>query len=100
MRSQINPSWQGIKHPVATTGAHERTTVAGRSSKISRGALFQSEGGIDLANLTEAIAAAIAFCVTFDEGELIDEESGFNADHLMLLIEWASTCGDAVEPDD
>jgi hypothetical protein len=52
-----------------------------------------------MANLTEAIAAAKEFRATFNEGDPIDEESGFTAEHLTLLIEWASTCGDAVVPE-
>jgi hypothetical protein len=42
---------------------------------------------IDVANLTEAIAAADRFRATLQAGEEIDEESGFTAEHLSLLID-------------
>lgn len=51
-------------------------------------------------NLTDAIAAAKRFRDTFNEGDPIDEESGFTADHLSQLIEWANSCSDAVPPGD
>jgi hypothetical protein len=47
-------------------------------------------------SLSEAIAAATQFRQGFDPGDLIDPASGFSAMHLDLLVEWASTCSDAV----
>jgi len=53
-----------------------------------------------MTNLTEALASAKLFRQTFNDGDLIDEESGFMADHLTLLIEWANTCSDVTVPND
>lgn len=50
--------------------------------------------------LSESLEAASRFFWTFNEGDPIDEESGFDADHLGVLIEWASTCSDATPPGD